>query len=52
MTRQQAIQNQWTIAYHRMKFAEAAKKDGKNPDCKCEDCREHFAALATQGEQQ
>ena len=46
-TYEQAVLNQWTVAYHRMKFAEEDKKDGSNPDCKCEECREHFAALKT-----
>lgn len=50
-TYEQAVLNEWTVAYHRMKFAEEAKKQGENPDCRCADCKEHFAALKSQSTQ-
>lgn len=45
-TYQQALQNQWTIANHRIAFAKEAEKEGrKNRSCDCKDCKEHFEAL-------
>jgi hypothetical protein len=35
-----AINNQWVIAYHRLTYA----KEHNRP-CRCEDCREHLAAM-------
>ncbi len=49
MTYEQAVQNQWTVAYHRMQFAKEAKAKDKNPNCHCVNCREHLEAMA-QGE--
>jgi hypothetical protein len=45
LTKSQAINNQWVIAYHRLTYA----KDNKRP-CRCEDCREHLAAMKDQVE--
>lgn len=44
---EQAVEQQWQIAQHRIAFAQAVKDRGKgeNPDCNCEDCKEHFAAM-------
>ena len=40
LTKSQAINNQWVIAYHRLTYA----KEHNRP-CRCEDCREHLAAM-------
>lgn len=40
LTKSQAINNQWVIAYHRLTYA----KEHTRP-CRCEDCREHLAAM-------
>ncbi len=45
MTYQQAVQNQWTVAYHRMQFAKEAQAKEKNPNCRCENCRAHLEAI-------
>jgi hypothetical protein len=45
-TYEQAIKNQWAVAYHRTAFAKDAEKYGrKNRSCDCKDCQEHFEAL-------
>jgi hypothetical protein len=46
MTYEQAVLNQWTIAYHRIKAAEENTKAGRMASCKCADCREHMEAIA------
>jgi hypothetical protein len=40
LTKSQAINNQWVIAYHRLTYA----KEHQHP-CRCEDCKEHLAAM-------
>jgi hypothetical protein len=40
LTKSQAINNQWTIAYHRLVYAKE-----HNKPCRCVDCREHLAAM-------
>lgn len=49
-TYDEAVQNQWSIAYHRMKYAEWAKEHNKNPNCHCDNCSEHFSALKARKE--
>lgn len=39
-TYEQAVMNQWVIAYHRMAFAKE-----ENRACNCNDCKEHLAAM-------
>ena len=48
MTYQEAVKNQWAVAYHRMMFAKDPNK--KTVTCHCDDCKEHFEALKS-GEQ-
>jgi hypothetical protein len=45
-TYEQALKNQWAVAYHRTAFAKEAEKDGrKDRSCDCKDCKEHLEAL-------
>lgn len=39
-TYEQAVLNQWVIAYHRIAFAKEEHRQ-----CNCDDCKEHFEAL-------
>lgn len=49
MTREQAIQNQWSVANHRLAYSRNLfEKTGKGGQCNCADCKEHFAALESQ----
>lgn len=47
MTYEQAKENQWNIAYHRIVYA----KENQKP-CKCDDCKEHFEAIKAHEESQ
>lgn len=40
MTYEQALQQQWVIAQHRITYAKENQKS-----CNCSDCREHLAAI-------
>lgn len=39
-TYEQAVLNQWNIAYHRMLVAKE-----ENKQCNCDECKQHFAAI-------
>ena len=46
MTHQQALQQQWVIAAHRIAFSRELMKDtGKGGNCECDACLEHLEAM-------
>lgn len=42
MTYEQAVRNQWAVAYHRMLYA----KQHEGKQCRCDECKEHLDAIA------